>query len=48
MIQNFLVKLHETDFWTSMERLLLTTAQSEKQKCFDKEVLGRGEESSNK
>jgi len=37
MIQNFLAKLHETDFRMSIERLLLT-AQSEKQKCSDKDV----------
>jgi hypothetical protein len=37
MIQNFFAKLYETDFRTSIERLLLT-AQSEKQKYSDKDV----------
>jgi len=38
MTQNFFVKLHETYFQKSTEKLLLT-AQSEKQKYSDKDAL---------
>ena len=37
MTQNFLAKLHETDFQKSTKKLLLI-AQSEKQKYSDKDV----------
>jgi hypothetical protein len=37
MIQNFLAKLHETDFRMSIQILLLTV-QSEKQKCSNKDI----------